>query len=143
MNQAKVGDTIKLNYTLRLDDNSVVDTTENREPLKFVLGQDRLIKGFEEAVAGMKPGESKTVQIHPEEAYGPRRDEMVVAIERSNLPDDMQPQVGQKLQLQPKEGGQPIDSTITQVTESDVTVDANHPLAGRPLTFEIQLLEVA
>lgn len=143
MTQAKTGDTIKLNYTLRLDDGSVVDTTQNREPLQLVLGQDRLIKGFEDAIVGMNTGDKKTVELQPDEAYGPRRDDMVVAIDRSNLPEEMQPQVGQKLQLQPKEGGQPVDSTIIQVTESDVTVDANHPLAGLPLTFEIQLLEVA
>lgn len=143
MTQAKTGDTIKLNYTGKLDDGSVFDTTENRDPLQFVLGEDRLIKGFEAAVVGMNPGDTKTVQLEPEQAYGPRRDEMVLDINRSNLPEDMQPQVGQKLQLQPKEGGQPVDSTITRVSETDVTVDANHPLAGRPLTFEIELLEVA
>lgn len=142
MTQAKSGDTIKLNYIGRLGDGSVFDTTENRQPLQFVLGQDRLIKGFEEAVVGMNPGESKTVELQPEDAYGPRRDEMVLAIDRATLPQDVQPQVGQKIQLQTQEG-QPVEAAVTGVTESNITVDANHPLAGRPLTFEIHLLEVA
>ncbi len=141
MNQAKNGDTVKVNYTGRLSDGTVFDSTDNREPLQFKLGEDRLITGFEEAVMGMTPGESKTVELPPDEAYGPRRDEMVVEIDRGNIPDEMDPKVGQRLQLQRRDG-QPVEATVTQVTASNVIVDANHPLAGCRLTFEIQLLDV-
>lgn len=141
MTQAKNGDTVKVNYTGRLSDGTVFDSTDNREPLQFKLGEDRLITGFEEAVMGMTPGESKTVELPPEEAYGPRRDEMVVEIDRGNIPAEMDPKVGQRLQLQRRDG-QPVEATVTQVTTSNVTVDANHPLAGCRLTFEIELVEV-
>ena len=142
MTQAKSGDTVKVAYTGKLDDGTVFDSTENREPLEFTVGAGQLIKGFDEAVAGMSPGDSKTVELPPEEAYGPRRDEMVLAIDRERMPADSYPQVGQQLQLT-RQDGQPVPATITEVTESNVTVDANHPLAGRQLTFEIELLELA
>jgi len=142
MTQAKSGDTVKVAYTGRLNDGSVFDTTENRQPLEFMLGQDRLIRGFQEAVLGMCPGDSKTVKLPPEEAYGPRRDDLVVDIDRSNVPQDLNPQVGQRLELQ-QQNGPPVGATVTQVNDSSVTVDANHPLAGQELTFEIALLDVA
>lgn len=141
MTQAKNGDTVRVNYTGRLSDGTVFDSTDNREPLQFKLGEDRLITGFEEAVMGMAPGESKTVELPPEEAYGQRRDEMVVEIDRGNIPAEMDPKVGQRLQLQRRDG-QPVEATVTQVTASNVTVDANHPLAGCRLTFDIELLGV-
>jgi len=142
MTQAKSGDTVKVDYTGRLDDGSVFDTTENREPLQFVLGQEQLITGFQKAILGMSPGDSKTVKLAPEEAYGPRRDEMILAIDRASFPVDVEPQVGQQLQLKQSDGS-PVGATVAEVTESAVTVDANHPLAGQTLTFEISLLEVA
>ena len=142
MAEAKSGDTVKVAYTGKLEDGTVFDSTENRGPLEFTIGQDRLIKGFEAAVTGMSPGDSKTVELPPEEAYGPRRDEMVLAIDRAQMPEDADPQVGQQLQLT-RQDGQPVPATVTEVSESNVTVDANHPLAGRQLTFEIELLELA
>ena len=141
MNQAKHGDSVKVNYTGKLDDGSVFDTTDNRQPLHFVLGEQQLIKGFEEAVVGMSPGESKTVKLPPEGAYGARRNELVVTIDRAHIGQDVVPQVGQRVELQQQDGSS-VGATVTQVSESTVTVDANHPLAGQSLTFEISLLEV-
>ena len=98
--------------------------------------------GFQNAILGMSPGDSKTVKIPPDEAFGARRDEMIVAIDRSSFPPDVELQVGQQLQLKQRDGS-PIVATIAKVGESAVTVDANHPLAGQTLTFEISLLDVA
>ncbi len=142
MTHAKSGDTVKVAYTGKFDDGTVFDSTQNRDPLEFTLGEGQLIKGFDEAVTGMSPGDSKTVELPPEQAYGPRREDMVIEFDRSQLPGDTAPQVGQQLQLAQQEG-QPIPAMITEVTESNITVDANHPLAGRQLTFEIELLELA
>lgn len=142
MTQAKSGDTVKVNYTGRLDNGAVFDTTENRHPFEFVLGQVQLISGFEKAIVGMSAGETKTIKLPPEEAYGSRRDDMIVKINRDRLAADAIPMVGQTLQLQTSNGA-PVTAKVTDVSESDVTVDANHPLAGQSLTFEISLLEVA
>jgi FKBP-type peptidyl-prolyl cis-trans isomerase 2 len=141
MTQAKNGDTVRVNYEGRLADGLVFDTTRDREPLEFIVGDGRLIHGFESAVLGMAPGESKTVELAPDEAYGPRRDDMIVAIDRGNIPADMTPEVGQRLQLQ-RPDGRPVQATVTAVSTSSVTVDANHPLAGHPLTFDIHLVEI-
>lgn len=142
MTQAKSGDTIKVNYTGRLDNGEVFDTTENRQPFELVLGQTRVISGFENALVGMSPGESKTVKLPPGEAYGPRREEMVVTIDRNRIATDAEVEVGQALQLKASDGT-PVAARVTQVNDADVVVDANHPLAGQALTFEISLLEVA
>ena len=142
MTQAKNGDTIKVNYTGRLDNGEVFDTTEDRQPFEFVLGQRRVISGFENALVGMSPGEKKTVKLPPDEAYGPRREEMVVKIDRNRIATDAEVEVGQALQLKASDGT-PVAAKVTQVNDTDVVVDANHPLAGHALTFEISLLEVA
>jgi FKBP-type peptidyl-prolyl cis-trans isomerase 2 len=142
MSQAKNGHTVKVNYTGRLSDGRVFDTNENRQPLQFVLGENRLISGFEQAILGMSPGDSKTVQVPAEEAYGPRRDEMVLTIDRAQFSEGVEPEVGQSLQLKQTDGSS-FGATVTHVTESAITVDANHPLAGQALTFEIVLLEIA
>lgn len=142
MAQAKNGSTVTVNYTGRLEDGSVFDETQNKEPLRFVLGKDRLIKGFEQAVVGMSPGESKTVKLPPEDAYGPKRDEMLVSVDRGKIPQDVQPQVGQRVELKQQDGS-PIGATVTEVTDSTIVVDANHPLAGHSLTFDISMVEVS
>lgn len=142
MTQVKPGDKVTVNYIGKLEDGSVFDTTENRGPLEVVVGEHQLIKGFQEALVGMSPGESKTVELSPEEAYGPHRDEMCLTVERSQIPPDLEPHVGQRLELK-QQNGQPVRTVVTEVTDSSVTLDANHPLAGRSLTFEISLVEVA
>ena len=138
---AQDGNTVKVHYTGTLDDGSVFDSSAGRAPLEFVLGNQGMIPGFENAVRGMQVGESKTVTIPSAEAYGPHREDMFLVFERDKLPDDMEPEVGKKLQMGTPGGGA-TDVVITEVTETHFTVDANHPLAGKDLTFEIEVVEI-
>ena len=141
MGQAQHGDTVRVHYTGKLGDGTTFDSSAQREPLEFTLGQGQLIPGFENAVVGMQPGESKTETIPSHEAYGPHRDEMVIEVDRQQLPADLQPQVGQRLQVtQPNGNAVPV--VVTDVSPSQVTLDANHPLAGKDLTFDITLVEM-
>jgi FKBP-type peptidyl-prolyl cis-trans isomerase 2 len=142
MVQAKPGDTVKIHYTGKLEDGTVFDSSVDREPLEFTVSGGQVIPGFDQAVVGMTPGESKTEKIPMDRAYGPHRPEMVLEVSRQQLPPDLQPEVGQQLQVQ-QENGQVIPVFVTEVTESNVTLDANHPLAGEDLTFEIQLVDIA
>ncbi len=141
MARAKSGDVVRVHYTGRLEDGAIFDTSANRGPLQFTIGEDQVITGFEQAVVGMNPGESKTVEVSADEAYGPHREEMIVAVSREQLPAELEPRVGQRLHIQ-QEGGRTIPVIVSEVSETSVTLDANHPLAGRDLTFDIQLLEV-
>ncbi len=141
MAQAKQGDTVKVHYTGKLHDGTVFDSSIEREPLEFTLGEGNIIPGFEEAVVGMNSGEKKTVRIDSEKAYGPRRPEMEVEVDRQQFPEDLDPQVGQRLQVNQDAGGTMIVA-VTDVSDEKVTLDANHPLAGEDLTFEIKVLEV-
>ncbi|MCT7980104.1 FKBP-type peptidyl-prolyl cis-trans isomerase [Laspinema olomoucense] len=142
MTQAKEGDMVKVHYTGKLDDGTVFDSSIDRDPLEFVLGEGQLIAGFEQAVLGMSLGESKTEKIPAEEAYGPHRQEMVVEVERQQLPDNIPLDVGQQLQIQ-QAPDQIIPVVITAISESKVTLDANPPLAGKDLIFEIELVGIA
>lgn len=141
MAQAKAGDTVKVHYTGKLDDGTVFDSSANRDPLEFTLGSGSIIPGFERAVLGMSLGESKTEIIPTDEAYGPHLDEMVVVVDRQQMPPEIEPQVGQQLQLQ-QQDGQVLPVVITDVSGASVTLDANHPLAGEELTFDIELVEI-
>lgn len=141
MAQAQHGDTVKVHYTGKLDDGTVFDSSVDREPLEFTIGQGGIIPGFEQAVLGMSQGESKTETIPVENAYGPYIEEMVVTVDRQQMPAEIEPQVGQQLHLQQPDG-QMIPVMITDVSNSTVTLDANHPLAGETLTFDIQLVEI-
>jgi peptidylprolyl isomerase len=141
MVEAKNGDTVTVHYTGRLKDGTVFDSSANRDPLEFTLGEGLLIPGFEQAVLGMSPGESKTAEVSADQAYGPHREEMVVEIDRQEFPPHFQPEVGQQLQI-PQSEGQVARLIVTAVSEQKVTLDANHPLAGRDLTFDIQLVEI-
>lgn len=141
MAQAKRGDTVRVHYTGKLDDGTVFDTSLNRDPLQFTIGEGDVIPGFEEAVIGMNPGETKTARVPADDAYGPHREEMVLVVERDQFPTYLHPKVGQQLQIRQGDG-EPIVVMVTDVTESSVTLDANHPLAGKDLTFDIQLLEI-
>ncbi len=142
MTQAKAGDNVKVHYTGKLDDGTVFDSSAEREPLEFSLGSGNVIPGFEEAIVGMAPGESKTATIPPEQAYGPRRDELAIAVEKEQIPTDLAVEVGQQLQIS-QNNGQVIPVIVTDVSDSQVTLDANHPLAGQQLTFDIKLVEVS
>jgi peptidylprolyl isomerase len=127
--QAKLGDTVKVHYTGRLDDGTVFDSSADRDPLEFTLGEGNIIPGFEEAVTGMSIGDSKTQVIPVDQAYGPHREEMVVVVERAQMPADMQPEIGQQLQIQ-QPSGEAIPVIVTEVSSEEITLDANHPLAG-------------
>jgi FKBP-type peptidyl-prolyl cis-trans isomerase 2 len=141
MTQAKQGDTVNIHYTGKLGDGTVFDTSLSRHPLQFTIGKGQVIPGFEQAVVGMNPGESKTTIIPEDQAYGPRRDEMIVTVERSTLPPDLKPEVGQRLELTQMDD-RTVLVTVTAVTDTALTLDANHPLAGKDLTFELQLIGI-
>ena len=141
MAQAKHGDTVKVHYTGKLEDGTVFDTSINRDPLQFTIGEGQIIPGFEQAVVGMNPGESKTTKVPADKAYGSHHKEEVLVVDRNQFPVDLKPEIGQKLQIR-RTDGQTIVVTVTDVSESSVTLDANHPLAGKDLTFDIQLVEL-
>ncbi|RUL88268.1 FKBP-type peptidyl-prolyl cis-trans isomerase [Tautonia sociabilis] len=140
MAQAQSGDTVRIHYTGRLADGTVFDSSEGRSPLEFTLGENQVIPGFEEAVSGMEPGQETTVTIPSDRAYGSHRAELVFDVPRSQFPDDLDPQVGQKLQM--TNGSQTAVVTVSEVNDSSVKLDANHPLAGKDLTFDIALVEI-
>jgi peptidylprolyl isomerase len=142
MKQVEDGSTIKIHYTGRLDDGTVFDSSKEREPLEFTMGSGGLIKGFEDAVRGMTIGEMKTISIPSGEAYGPYREDLVMSINKAQLPLDIDIRQGVMLSLRHPNGGS-IDALISEVTADLVTLDANHPLAGEDLTFELQLVEIA
>ena len=142
MAQAKDGDRVRIHYTGRLDDGTVFDSSIITDPLEFTIGEHEVIQGFEEAVVGMTPGESRTVAISPEKAYGHRRDDFVVVIGRDKFPSDIQPETGKQLELRRREDGETFPVTVTDVSESSVTLDGNHYLAGKRLTFDIRLVEI-
>ena len=142
MSKVKEGDKVKVHYTGTLEDGTVFDSSRDREPLEFTLGEGQLIPGFEKAVIGMSEGESTSVDIPSDEAYGERRDDLEIEVTKEELPDEVDPEVGIQLQVKQNESGRSIPVTITNVTEDKVTLDANHPLAGKDLTFDIELVEI-
>lgn len=170
MAQAKTGDKVKVHYTGTLADGSVFDTSEEpidqssdsscsgcgpkdtndecgccgsqaSSPMEFVIGDGKLIPKFEAAVIGLEPGQSITVTIPADEAYGQRADEMVAIIERSEIPADINPEPGHQMEVI-LEDGSPLPVLVTEVTDKTITLDGNHPLAGRDLTFSIRLVEI-
>lgn len=134
---AKNGDTVRVHYTGRLESGEVFDSSEGGEPLEFEVGSGQVIAGFDENVEGMSVGDEKTITIEPENAYGERREELIGKVERSGINLEGEPQVGMELALQLPDGQQ-IPVVITEVTDESVTFDANHPLAGRKLIFDIK-----
>lgn len=142
MAKAKSGDTVRVEYEGRLSDGSVFDSSDNHGPLEFTLGEGKVISGFESAVEGMEVGESVTTTIAASDAYGPVNDDLKIDVPRGDFPDTIDPEVGQLLRLRQNDGRQ-IPVTVTEVTDEAVTIDANHPLAGQDLTFDIKLVEVA
>jgi peptidylprolyl isomerase len=141
MATAQSGDTVRIHYTGTLDDGEVFDSSEGQPPLEFTLGQGEVIAGFDTAVAGMTPGEKKTVTIPAEDAYGEYRDEMVMEVDRAQLPPGMHPEEGDQLVVGTEEGDQ-IPVTVQAITDETILLDANHVLAGEALTFEIELVEI-
>ena len=142
MGQAKHGDTVMVHYRGKLQDGSVFDDSFDREPLQFTIGGGQVIPGLEEAVVGMNPGDSKTAEVPVEEGFGPYREDMVVVVDKSQFAHlDEEPAVGERVPI-PQPNGPPIEVTVANVTESEVTVDANHPLAGEDLTIDIELIDI-
>lgn len=142
MTVAENGNTVKVHYTGKLKDGTVFDSSLQRnEPLEFTLGQGNMIAGFEQAVTGMKVGDTKVADIPVDHAYGQKRDDMVLEVPKNDVPENINPEVGQRLAVQQKDG-QSIPVTVTNITDSSITLDANHPLAGKDLVFEIELLDV-
>ncbi|MFH1699333.1 MAG: peptidylprolyl isomerase [Candidatus Zixiibacteriota bacterium] len=142
MNQtAKDGDTVKVHYVGTLDDGSEFDSSRGREPLEFTIGRPGIIEGFSNGVLGMAVGETKKVSLSPEEAYGQPRPDMIQEVPLSSFPESIKPEVGVQLSMQ-NSSGQPFPVKITAMTDSTATLDANHPLAGKTLTFELELVEI-
>ncbi|MFN4355038.1 peptidylprolyl isomerase [Parvibaculum sp.] len=139
---AKNGDTVRVHYTGTLNDGSVFDTSREREPIEFAIGSQMVIAGFESAVLGMEPGETKSFTVASAEAYGEHDPRLVQDVPLSELPPGLEPQPGMRLTATGQDGRE-IGLVITEVTGTAVRLDANHPLAGEDLTFEIQLVEIA
>jgi peptidylprolyl isomerase len=141
MGQAQSGDRVRVHYTGRLANGTMFDTSMEREPLEFTVGGGELIPGFDQAVLGMTAGESKTATIPADQAYGPHHAERVINVERHHLPPDLQPELGQRLQMT-RPDGTTLTVVVTTITETHVTLDANHPLAGQDLIFDLMLVEI-
>lgn len=141
MAQAKTGDKVKVHYKGTLDDGTVFDSSEGRDPLEFTVGSKQVIAGFDDAVEGLEVDSSVTVNIPCDKAYGPKRDDMLVELTREQFNSDVEPELGQRFQVQQPDG-QVMVVTVAAVTEEKVTLDGNHPLAGKDLTFEIKLVEI-
>lgn len=141
MTAAKKADTVRVHYTGKLTDGTVFDSSEGREPLEFKLGTGMVISGFESAIIGMSAGESKTATIPVDEAYGPRREEMVAEIPLDKFPIQEKVEVGQVLKMQ-NQDGEVLNLLVVNLTDSTITIDGNHPLSGQDLVFDIELVEV-
>ncbi|HIM89384.1 MAG TPA: peptidylprolyl isomerase [Dehalococcoidia bacterium] len=143
MAPAANGDTVKIHYTGTLDDGYKFDSSyDHLEPLEFTIGRGEMIRGFEQAVVGMEPGETKIVRIASNQAYGRHNPEKVIQVSRSKMPDGLEQEIGMRVQGSMPDG-QTVEFTIVSLTESEVTLDGNHSLAGKDLTFDIELLEIA
>ena len=141
MPKAQNGDTVKIHYTGKLDDGTVFDSSVGHDPLELQIGQNQIFPKLEEAIIGMELNETKTVLVSSNDAYGPYREEMVVDVPKNSFPADINPEVGLELELV-QSNNQPIIVTVLKVTDDSVTLDANHPLAGKDLTFDVQLVEI-
>jgi peptidylprolyl isomerase len=142
MAQAKAGDTVRVHYEGQLSDGTIFDSSLEREPIEFILGQDTVIPGFEQAVIGMEVGESKDISIPPEEGFGDYSEDLVVNIEKTILPPDINPELGMQLEVSSEEEETSRVFTIADIAEDSITLDGNHPLAGAEIAFKIELLEI-
>ena len=141
MKQAQNGNTVKVHYTGKFTDGNIFDTSQGREPLEFALGQGMMIKGFEKTVLGMEIGQKKTTSIPPVEAYGEVNEELLFSVDRGEIPAEIELNIGMQLNAQ-TDNGQAIPVVVKEISEAKVLLDANHPLAGKELVFEIELLEI-
>jgi len=141
MQQAQSGDKVKVHYHGTLKSGEIFDSSQGREPLEFTVGSGQVIKGFDEGVKGMQVGDKKKVEIPVQDAYGEKSNEMIFEFPKSQFPADMNPEVGAQLMMSDG-SGQSFPVTITEVKEDSVLLDANHPLAGQDLIFDIELVEI-
>jgi peptidylprolyl isomerase len=141
MQQVKSGDTVKVHYHGKLTDGTTFDSSEGREPLEFEVGSGSVIAGFDTGVTGMQVGEKKTVNIPVDEAYGQKQEDLLMEFPLDRFPSDMQPEVGMQLNMSNGDG-QNFPVIIQEVREDSVVLDANHPLAGEDLTFDLELVEI-
>ena len=141
MAQAKTGDQVRVHYTGKYTDGQVFDSSVGGDTLQFTIGAGQMIAGFDRAVLGMEPGDTKTILIPAVEAYGPRRDELVFTVDRTTVPAHVTPEVGHRYQIRQQDGSAAV-VVVTAVSEANVTFDGNHELAGKDLSFEIQLVEI-
>ena len=139
--KVKKGDTVKVHYTGKLEDGKEFDSSLNRQPLQFEVGAGRVINGFEDAVVGLKVGDKKTVTIPAEDAYGSYDENLLIDIPKKNVPEGVIPEVGMKFQLVNQQG-QAVHVVVTEVHDETVRLDANHPLAGKTLVFDLEILEI-
>lgn len=142
MQQAKKGDTVKIHYHGKLTDGTTFDSSEGREPLEFEIGSGMVIKGFDDGVTGMAIGEKKTINIPAEEAYGEKQEDMIMEFPKAQFPADMEPEIGMQLNMS-NGAGQNFPVVIVEVKDEVVVLDANHPLAGKELVFDLELVEIA
>lgn len=141
MQKVKNGDKVKVHYHGKLTNGETFDSSEGRQPLEFEVGSGMVIKGFDDGVTGMIVGEKKTINIPYNEAYGPRNTEMMIDVPKENFPKDMQLEVGMPLMMSDA-SGQNMEVIVAQIKENSVVLDANHPLAGQDLIFDIELVEL-
>jgi FKBP-type peptidyl-prolyl cis-trans isomerase 2 len=141
MQEAQVGDLVSVHYTGKLKNGEVFDSSKDRDPLKFTLGNKELLGGFEEGVVGMKPGETKSVTLNPEQAFGDRREDLVLELPKNEFPQHITPSIGLQLNLSSANGAN-LPVVITDVGDDSVTLDGNHPLAGQTIVFDIELIEI-
>lgn len=141
MTQVKRGDTVKVHYIGKLEDGTQFDSSDQGDPLEFTLGGGEIIPGFERAVEGLEVGDAVTAEIPAGQAYGPHREELVLVVEREKFPPNIDPTIGQDLELRQPDN-KTVSVVVTEVSETAVTLDANHPLAGKNLVFDIELIEV-
>jgi peptidylprolyl isomerase len=141
MTQAHFGRTVKVHYTVKLDDGTVVDSTLDHEPFTFTIGMGAVIPGFEKELMGMRTGESKTFKVSVEDAYGPYYKELIKEVDRTEFPADFKFEAGQKLEI-PGPDGQSGFATVLKVSKKTIILDINHPLAGKELSMDVQLIEV-
>ncbi len=140
MAQAKSGDTVQVHYKGTLTDGTVFDSSEGRSPLEFTVGSGQVIRGFDEGVLGMNEGERKTINIPVEDAYGPANEEMIFTLNRTDIPDDIPLEEGMTLNMHEDGNPRPIPVIVRKLDDTNVTLDANHPLAGQDLTFDVELV---
>ncbi len=142
MAQAQSGNTVQVHYKGTLTDGTVFDSSEGRTPLEFTLGSGQVIKGFDDGITGMEVGERKTIHIPVEQAYGPANEQMVFTLDRGDLPDEIPLEVGLTLNMHEDGNPQPVPVIIRALSDDSVTLDANHPLAGQDLVFDIELVGI-